>query len=196
MLVKILIFTTRVKKIITKFDIFAKKTKMKNTLLLIALFLASASSFSQALHVNGTGNVYDNENNKWTVKEVEDILYTHPKALELYKEGREKKTWGNVLLYGGLAAVATNVIINATTEPEIYSGSPYYSTPTTKSTFAPAIIGAAMIIVAIPVKIGHSKKVKTAINMYNNSLNQTAEKVETKVTFMASSNQVGFKLQF
>ena len=166
---------------------------MKNTLLLIALFLVSASSFSQALHVNGSGNVYDNENNKWTVKEVEDILYTNPKALELYKEGREKKTWGNVLIYGGLAAVATNLIINATTEGATYE---YGQFKTAKQTFAPAIIGAAMIVVGIPVKIGHSKKVKNAINMYNNSLNQTTAKVETQVTFLASSNQVGFKLQF
>lgn len=166
---------------------------MKNTLLLIALFLVSASSFSQALHVNGSGNVYDNENNKWTVKEVEDILYTNPKALELYKEGREKKTWGDILIIGGLTAVATNVIINATTESSTYK---YGQFKPAKQTFVPAIIGAAMIVVGIPVKIGHTKKVKNAINMYNNSLNQTTAKVETKVTFLASSNQVGFKLEF
>lgn len=169
---------------------------MKNNYILLAFLLTSLFSFSQTLTVNGSGNVFDADGNKWTVKEVEDILYTNPKALELYTAGREKKTWGNVLLYGGLAAVATNVIINATTEPQIYSGSPYYSAPKSKATFAPAIIGAAMIVVGIPVKIGHSKKVKNAINMYNNSLNQTTAKVETQITFLASSNQVGFKLQF
>ena len=169
---------------------------MKKPLLLLALFLMTAFSYSQNLTVNGSGNVYDPNGNKWTVKEVQDILYTNPKALELYDEGRSKKTWGNVLLYGGLAAVATNVILNATTGPPMYSGSPYYSPPKSKATFAPAIIGAAMIIIAIPVKIGHTKKVKTAIKMYNASLNNTSSTTETTMTFTASSNQVGFKLNF
>ena len=166
---------------------------MKNQIVILAFLFTSLLSFSQTLTVNGSGNVFDANGNKWTLKEVEDILYTNPKALELYKEGREKKTWGNVLIYGGLAAVATNLIINATTEGATYE---YGQFKTAKQTFAPAIIGAAMIVVGIPVKIGHSKRVKTAINMYNTSLNNTVQKTETKVTFLASTNQVGFKLEF
>ena len=166
---------------------------MKNPILILAFLLTSLISFSQALHLNGSGTVFDADRNKWTVKEVEDILYTNPKALELYTAGCEKKTWGNFLIYGGLAAVATNLIINATTDNSTFE---YGQFKASKQTFAPAIIGMAMIVVGIPVKIGHTKKVKNAINMYNNSLNQTTAKVETQVIFLASSNQVGFKLEF
>ena len=166
---------------------------MKKLLILFALLLATAFSYSQKLTVNESGNVFDSQNNKWTVTEVRDILYTNPKALELYKEGREKKTWGNVLIFGGLTAVATNVVINATTDNVKYE---YGQIKRSEQTFVPAIIGAAMIVVGIPVKIGHTKRVKKAIEMHNNGLNQTTAKVATQLTFLASSNQVGFKLQF
>lgn len=169
---------------------------MKNNYILLAFLFSSFFSISQTLTVNNSANIIDPDGNKWTVTEVRDILYSNPKALELYNIGREKKTWGNVLLYGGLAAVATNVILNATTGPPMYSGSPYYSAPKSKATFAPAIIGAAMIIIAIPVKIGHTKKVKTAIEMYNASLNNNSSTSETTMIFTASSNQVGFKVNF
>lgn len=155
---------------------------MKNTLLLIALFVVSASSFSQALHVNGSAKVLDVDNNKWTIKEVEDILYTNPKALELYKEGREKKTWGNVFLYGGLGLTTASLL--------------YYSTQDVEAQPAIMVLGAVMVLVAIPVKIGHTKKVRKAIDIYNNSLDKTTTSIPMKVTVTASQNQFGFKYQF
>lgn len=155
---------------------------MKNNYILLAFLLASLFSFSQSLTVNGSGNVFDADGNKWTVKEVEDILYTNPKALEIYKIGREKKTWGNVLLYGGLGVTVTSIVYSATQDVDAQIGT--------------AVLGLAMVVVGIPVKIGHTKKVKKAIGMYNESLDKSTTSTAIKVTFIASQNQIGFKYQF
>ena len=155
---------------------------MKNNYILLAFLLTSLFSFSQTLTVNGSGNVFDADGNKWTVKEVEDILYTNPKALALYTEGREKKTWGNVFLYGGLGLTTTSLL--------------YYSTQDVNAEYAPTIVGAIMLLVAIPVKIGHTKKVNKAIDLYNDSLDSKAATTAIKVTLTAGQNQIGFKYSF
>ena len=155
---------------------------MKNTILLIAFLFIANCSFSQVLSSNESGNVFDPDGNKWTITEVRDILYTNPKALELYNTGREKKTWGNVLLYGGLGLTMSSLV--------------YYSTQDVNATFAPTIIGLGMIVVGIPVKIGHSKRVKKAIGMYNASLATKTTSLPLNITFTASQNQIGFKYQF
>ncbi len=155
---------------------------MKKSLILFALLLATAFSYSQKLTVNESGNVFDPQNNKWTVTEVRDILYTSPKALELYNTAREKKTWGNVFLYGGLGVTTASLL--------------YYSTQDVEAQPAIMVLGAVMVLVAIPVKIGHTKKVKKAIDIYNNSLDKTTTSTPIKVTLTASQDQIGFKYQF
>ncbi len=144
--------------------------------------MTSLFSFSQALTSNGSGNVFDADGNKWTVTEVRDILYTNPKALELYNAGREKKTWGNVLLYGGLGVTVSSLVYNSTQDVD--------------AQFGTTILGLAMVVVGIPVKIGHSKKVKKAIGMYNESLDNKTSSTPIKVNLTASQNQIGFKYEF
>ena len=155
---------------------------MKNNYILLAFLLISILSYSQNLNTNDSGNVFDADGNKWTVTEVRDILYTNPQALELYNVGREKKTWGNVLLYGGLGLTMSSLA--------------YYSTQNVNATFGPTILGLGMIVVGIPVKIGHSKRVKKAIGMYNESLETKTTSLPVRVTLIASENQIGFKYQF
>ena len=155
---------------------------MKNNYILLALLLSSFFSFSQTLTVNSSANVIDPNGNKWTVTEVRDILYSNPKALERYNIGREKKTWGNVLLYGGLGVTATSLIYNSTQD--------------VNAQFGTTILGLAMVVVGIPVKIGHSKRVKKAIEMYNESLDGKTASTPIKVTLIASQNQLGLKYAF
>ncbi|WP_369617904.1 hypothetical protein [Flavobacterium sp. CFS9] len=61
--------------------------------------------------------------------------------------------------------------------------------------FTAAIIGGAMIIASIPIKIGYLKKIKSAIAKYNDGLVENY-KPGTKTTLVASTNQIGLKIEF
>jgi hypothetical protein len=58
-----------------------------------------------------------------------------------------------------------------------------------------AIIGGALIIASIPIKIGYPKKIKLALEKYNSGLADTY-KPAPKTTLVASSNQIGFRVEF
>ena len=157
---------------------------MNKTLLFLAALFISFSINAQSLLVKN-GKVYDTNNNKWTPKEVRDILAENPQALASYKKGRSKKTWGNLLLYSGLAMATTNIAVGFKTEAVVE-----------QYNFAPSIIGVAMALIAIPVKIGHSKKVKKAMELHNEEKNNQVKSAAPKLTFTASQNQFGLSVEF
>lgn len=158
---------------------------MSKTLLFLAALFLSICVHAQSLHVKNSGNVYDMNGNKWTPKEVRDILASNSQALNNYNKGKFKKSMGNFLLYGGLAIAATDVALAFKNE-----------TPPEQYAFIPTIIGASMALAAIPVKIGHTKKIKNAIELHNNAQNSQVQNYTTKLTIIASQNQVGLLFDF
>lgn len=58
-----------------------------------------------------------------------------------------------------------------------------------------AIIGGALIIASIPIKIGYPKKIKSAIAKYNDGLAENY-KSTPKTTLLASANQIGIRIKF
>ena len=158
---------------------------MSKTLLLLSTLFILFGVNAQSLNVKNSGNVYDMDGNKWTPKEVHDILADNPQALASYTKGRSKKTWGNILLYSGLAMATTNIAIGFKTEAVIE-----------QYNFAPTIIGVAMALIAVPVKIGHTKKVKKAIELHNSKNNNQVNIQTPKITFTASQNQGGLLIEF
>lgn len=158
---------------------------MSKTLLILALLFLSLSANAQSLHVKGNGKIYDMNGNKWTPKEVRDILASNSQALNNYNKGKFKKSMGNFLLYGGLAIAATDVALAFKNE-----------TPPEQYAFIPTIIGASMALAAIPVKIGHTKKVKNAIELHNKMPAPQVSASATTVKIIASHNQLGFLVAF
>lgn len=164
----------------------------------ILFFLLALAGYSQQLSYKSGGAVYNSENKKVAPTEVRNILANNTEALALYNSGRRKKTWGNVLFYGGLGLVATNLIIGLNTDNSstTYSGNGYYpSVQSERTNMTAAIIGGALIIASIPIKIGFTKKIKSALEKHNSSLVDNYKSV-TKTTLIASSNQVGFRVEF
>ena len=158
---------------------------MMKTVLLLATIFMSLSIHSQSLVVKNAGKVYDMNGNKWTPKEVRDILVSNSQALDSYNKGKFKKSMGNILLYGGLAIATTDVALAFKNE-----------SPVEQTSFIPTIIGCTMALVAIPVKIGHTKKVKNAIELHNKTHNSQVQTPTTKFTIIASQNQVGLFVEF
>ncbi len=156
------------------------------------------TSYSQQLIYKNGGRVYNFENKKVTSNEVRQLLENNTEALALYNSGRSKKTWGNVLFYGGLGLVATNLIVglNSDNITTTYPGNGYYpSVQSERTNMTAAIIGGAMIIASIPIKIGYPKKIRSAIEKYNGGL-ASSDKPAPKTTLIASSNQVGLRIEF
>ena len=168
------------------------------TSIVAAFLMISLSGFSQQLTYSSGGNVYNHENKKMTPDEVRQLLANNNEALSLYNSGRNKKTWGNVLFYGGLGLVATNVIVgmNSDNTTTSYPGNGSYpSVQSERTNMTAAIIGGAMIIASIPIKIGYPKKIKSALGLYNNSLTDNYKELP-RTSLLASANQIGFRIEF
>lgn len=58
-----------------------------------------------------------------------------------------------------------------------------------------AIIGGALLVASIPIKIGYPKKIKSALTKYNDALTDN-HIPSPKITLLASTNQVGFRFEF
>ncbi|WP_233430783.1 hypothetical protein [Flavobacterium tructae] len=77
-----------------------------------------------------------------------------------------------------------------------YPGNGYNpSIKSERTSFTAAIIGGAMIIASIPIKIGYPKKIKSAIAKYNDGLVENHKSVP-KTTLVASTNQIGLRIEF
>ncbi|OXB22495.1 MULTISPECIES: hypothetical protein [Flavobacterium] len=168
--------------------------------IITTLFLVlSVSVFSQQLSYRSGGVVYnDAENKKLSSNVVRAYLDTNAEALALYNAGRNKKTWGNVLFYGGSGLVVANLIVGLTQDNTTVSYASNGYGPTVKSeptSFTAAIIGGAMIIASIPIKMGYTRKIKSAIAKYNEGLVENY-KPGTKTTLVASGNQIGVRIEF
>lgn len=163
----------------------------------IAFLMLSLSGFSQKLTYGSGGTIYNSENKKVAPSEVRHLLANNTEALSLYNAGRNKKTWGNVLFYGGLGLVATNLVVAMNTDDTSasYSGYNNPSIKSERSNMTAAIIGGALLVASIPIKIGYPKKIKSALGLYNNGVADSYHQ-SPKTTLLASSNQIGLRIEF
>lgn len=159
-------------------------------LIFLLLLTSSFLCFSQdVLTFKSTSRVFNSDNVKLTSTEVRDLFETNPEALKLYNVGMTKKTIGNILLYGGISTVVIKHIsaLNRTNDGpnfESYSNVLYF-------------VGAGAALIAIPIKIGFSKKIKRAVSLMNQDLKnpQTGFNIES-TSFISNSNGVGFSITF
>ena len=73
-----------------------------NKLLLFFLLSLSFTSFSQEIFVYKSGGEILQNGVVVPPNKVREILSTNQQALEIYNAGRVKKTFGNILLTGGI----------------------------------------------------------------------------------------------
>ncbi|MBE8726863.1 hypothetical protein [Flavobacterium hungaricum] len=168
------------------------------TRLTILFFILSAAGFAQQLTYGTAGTVYDAEGKKVKTNTVRAILADNsPEALKLYNAGRSKKTFGNILFYGGLGLIAANVISEMNSDINdglVVSGSGTTYTQE-RANMTMAVIGGAFLAASIPIKIGYPKRIKKALGIYNAKVAYNDdEKIQTVI--VASNNQVGLRVIF
>ena len=159
---------------------------MKKIVFLLFI-LISAIGFSQEKYTFKTGgNVFDSKNHKLTTDEVRELLASNKQALDLFNSGRSKKTFGNILLYGGLSTLVVQQMI----QPK--STSDNVSTPNNALYF----VGGAMVLASIPVKIGFSKKIKKAVNTLNTDQPKPKAPAFDSGSLIVNGNGFGISVSF
>ncbi len=163
---------------------------MLKQLFVLLLFFCILQSHSQKLVYKSNGTILNSENQQISPDQVRELLKDNEKLLADYNAGRSKKTVGNVLLFGGLGLIATDLVIGANTDGNTtVTGNSIQ----TESNYPSALtfVGLAAVAVAIPVKIGFSKKIKNVVTEYNN---QNATGYNTpKLDFITNGNGIGLR---
>jgi len=163
---------------------------MIKPLFFLFLFFCSLQSHSQKLIYKSNGNITDVENNKISPDQVRELLKDNEKLLADYNVGRKKKTVGNVLLIGGSALIGTTLTVALIESEEIQ-----LKNSTKNYVQALYIVGLASVIVALPVKIGFSKKIKNVVTQYNNQMVTGYKQFnKQKLDLITNSNGIGLRL--
>ncbi len=169
---------------------------MIKQLFFLVLFLSTLQSFSQKLVYKSNGNILNSENQIITPIQIRELLANNEKLLSQYNAGRAKKTAGNVLLASGISFIIIDLISGVTSDGATTIVGNGYSIQSERN--YPTVltyIGAAAIVIAIPIKIGFSKKIKNVVTEYNN-LTATGFNHFNKqeLNFITNSNGIGIRL--
>lgn len=161
---------------------------MNKLFLVLFLLVFNLPSFSQQISYKSNGNIQNSEKKTISSDQVRELLKNHPKLLDNYNTGREKKTIGNVLLLAGPLLIVADLIKGMNTYSGPQSGS--QKTYPTVLTY----IGIGAIVVAIPIKIGFSKKIKNVVSEYNSLQKVGFEPKDNEFYFITNSNGIGLRM--
>ncbi len=162
---------------------------MKNILLACGLLLGF-TTFSQGLTLGDTspkplklenGKIYNHSGEQIPSYQVPKILASNLHSLKVYKQAKTKETLGGALLGIGATMTVVDLAIG------LFSDARY----PTALTYA----GVGMVAVSIPVLSGRAKKVKDAVDSYNESLKDTGS-VDFDLNAMANGNGIGIQIKF
>ncbi len=171
---------------------------MNKSIIFLFFLFYNVATFSQIIIYKSNGNIRDSENKKISPDQVRELLVSNEKLLADYNAGRSKKTVGNVLLLGGLGFLTADLIrgVTASGITSTPTGGGYYNLESEK-TYPKVMtyIGVASILIAIPVKIGFSKKIKNVVTDYNNQKATGFNQYNNpKLDLITNSNGLGLRL--
>jgi Na+-translocating ferredoxin:NAD+ oxidoreductase RnfD subunit len=161
---------------------------MKKLHFIILLFaLNTVAQETQMYHYQSRGRIYQN-GLKLQPDTIRSRFANNPEILKIYNAGRTKKIVGNVLLWGGIGLFIGKTIDYYTPESYTktvnYFGEKYYFTEYKISSNELFFVSGAMILAAIPIKIGFEKKIKKSVAL----MNEVAK--NPKTTFNIESTQI------
>ena len=151
--------------------------------------------FSQDNYTFKNGGKVLLNNNRIYPSEIRSKFSSNQEIVETYDAGRLKKTFGNVLLYSGLGIFTTNLLYDLTTDTTIKS-STYGSQNNDKVSVVVYIIGGALALISIPIKIGYSNKIRQAVDLMNKESKSLKTTEIESANIIANTNGVGFAITF
>jgi len=161
--------------------------------ILILLLLVNAKVCAQnAITCTNNGTIFNSDHIKLSPTEYRSLINSNETALKLYNSGRTKKFAGNTLLYGGISIVVIKHIqmLNKTKTSDWRTG----KTQTNNILY---YAGAGMILSAIPIKMGFSKKIKKSVLLINEDLQKVDNGFNIDGTyFISNANGIGIGISF
>lgn len=163
---------------------------MKKLSLLFLLIFPLLNFAQDTLTCKSGGRVYNSNQQKLTSEEIQSLLANNTEALHLYNVGKTKQTLGGILFYGGISTC----IIKHISMINKHSGTNSVNANTNNVMY---FIGGAMTVIAIPIKLGFSKKIERAISLINEDLKnpKTGFHIES-TSFISNSNGIGISITF
>lgn len=154
---------------------------MKLTPLFLILLLLCQFGYSQQITHKCGSKILNSNNEKLSTKEIKTLfLAANPESWDLYKKGKVKKQVGNGLLYGGAGFA-------------LITAGAHYAT----DSFSPIpLIGVAAAIAGITVKIGYSKKIHSAVELYNQKIAYEPRFTTIEWSLCANQDGMGLKINF
>jgi hypothetical protein len=175
---------------------------MKKNIFFAVLFISQFANSQEILKYKQGGKVRNESGITLEPNAVRVLMADHSRSLALYNAGRSKKTVGNILLWGGATVFATKLLVDLTTDTNrtsTTSGNGFV-TGVQSERVSPAlyIVGGAMIVAAIPIKIGFSKKIDKAVDLYNKKITNKEVGLKIEEAYFLSNAYglgVGLKLR-
>lgn len=166
---------------------------MKNLIIVVLLF--TSLSFSQETYTfKSGGRVFEN-NERLNSIEVNKKFSSNSEILKLYNNGRNRKTAGNLLLWGGIGTGIIKFLSDTNQKVEQDNRGNIKVKQTSNVLY---FVTGSMVLIAIPIKIGFQKKIKKSIILMNDEIK--LQKQNTGINFesniIANANGVGLKLTF
>lgn len=147
----------------------------------LVLMLVCLQSFSQQI-VLEKGKFFV-EGKQISTRETKQILLTDYKATRLFQKAKSKESIGGLLLGLGVALTVSDVAIGISSNVK-------YPTALTYA-------GVAVAAISIPILSGRSKKIKEAIDSYNESSKGIgSNNYDFKYHIVANQNGIGIQLKF
>lgn len=152
-------------------------------LLIACISVAFAQSVTDTIHakkVSGGFQFYKN-GTLMTMPKLDQTLKTNEEAYKMFKAAKSSGSFASVLsgIGGGLVGWPLGTALAG--------GDAVWSM---------AIIGAGLIIVAIPLSSSSVKKYKSAVDIYNGGLKSTSFLEKTEFNFCISGSGVGLVMRF
>lgn len=161
---------------------------MKNILLAFTL-LIGFTAFSQGLTLGDTspkplklenGKIYQN-GEQIPSYQVKKILASNLHSLKAYNQAKSKETLGGALLGLGTTMTIVDLAIG------LFSDAKY---PT-----ALTYVGLSAVVISIPILSGRAKRIKDAVNSYNEGLKNVSSS-DFDLNAVANQNGVGIQIKF
>ena len=164
---------------------------MIKPLFVLFLFFCISQSHSQKLVYKSNGTILNSENQQISPDQVRELLKNNQELLADYNAGRFKKTIGNILLVSGPVFLVVGTFTYVISGFESGMNGEYVKESDKSIPKIIAFVGLAELLIAIPVKIGFSKKIKNVVTEYNNQ-NATAYN-KPKLDLITNSNGIGLR---
>ncbi|AWA30776.1 hypothetical protein HYN48_12190 [Flavobacterium magnum] len=137
----------------------------------------SVQAYCQDLVYKSGATILNSENQKLSPDQIREIMASNSEAVDLYNSGRNKKILGDFFLFTGIGLMAEETIRGLTSDIDF---------PTTLF-----YAGVAATIVALPIRIGYKKRMRSAVAGYNN---KSTASLFNGVIVIGNRNGIGFCL--